>query len=132
MGLFSRLKTGWTLSMDSLRVLRAQPSLAVFPAIAGIAGAIYVGLLWGGAMVVTGPDPGPVVLGALFLVYLGAAFITSFGANFGVGLVTMLVTLANLLGQTLAAIVKAALYVYATEGTHPAPFRNVDFDAAGR
>jgi len=31
MGIFARLKMGWSLSMDSLRVLRKQPELALFP-----------------------------------------------------------------------------------------------------
>jgi hypothetical protein len=78
MGFLSRLKTGWALSMDSLDVLRDEPSLTVFPAIAGLAGTVYLVLVLGGAVLVTGPDPGPAMYAALFVVYLGTTFITSF------------------------------------------------------
>ena len=78
MGFFTRLKTGWTLSMDSLRVLRAESSLAVFPAIAAVAGTVYLALVLGGAVSVTGTDPGPVIYAALFVVYLGTSFIAAF------------------------------------------------------
>mgnify|MGYP000123806335 CR=1 FL=1 len=78
MGFFGRLKTGWALSMDSLQVLRREPSLSVFPLIAALSGAIFMGLILGGAVFVTGSDPGPALYGALFLVYLGTAFISSF------------------------------------------------------
>ena len=46
MRIFSRLKMGWNLSMDSLRVLREQPTLTLFPAISGIAGLLFIALLW--------------------------------------------------------------------------------------
>jgi hypothetical protein len=78
MGFFSRLKTGWALSMDSLDVVRDEPSLALFPAIAGIAGAIYLALIMGGALLVTGPDPGVAMYAALFVLYLGSSFIAAF------------------------------------------------------
>jgi hypothetical protein len=78
MGFLSRLKTGWALSMDSLGVIRAEPSLAVFPAVAGLAGTVYLALVLGGAVLLVGPDPGPVVYAALFVVYLGTSFIAAF------------------------------------------------------
>lgn len=78
MGFFSRLKTGWALSMDSLQVLRDEPSLTVFPAIAGIAGAIYLALILGGAVFLVGPNPGLAMYVALFVVYLGTSFIAAF------------------------------------------------------
>ena len=78
MGFLARLKTGWALSMDSLDVLRAEPSLAVFPAVAGLAGTVYLVLVLGGAVLLTGADPGPVVYVALFVVYLGTAFVAAF------------------------------------------------------
>ena len=80
MGFFARLKTGWALSMDSLGVLRREPSLALFPLIAGVAGAAYLGLVLGGAALLTGADPGGGSLAALFVVYLGSAFIAAFFA----------------------------------------------------
>jgi hypothetical protein len=78
MGFFGRLRTGWALSMDSLRVLRGNPKLALFPVIAGIAGLVYVGLLLGGAFVATDGELGPVAYGALFVTYVGSTFIASF------------------------------------------------------
>jgi hypothetical protein len=78
MGFISRLKTGWALSMDSLGVLRSEPSLAVFPLIAGLAGTVYLALLLGGAVFLTGQDPGPMLYASLFVVYLWTTFIASF------------------------------------------------------
>ncbi len=258
--------------MDSLGVLRSEPSLALFPAIAAISGMVYIAMILGGAYVVTGAEPGPVTYGALFVVYLGTSFVAAFfsaalvhnareifdgrdptlregldaawghrrqlfvwalisavvgvilrsiessdnmvarlvaglfsvawgiltyfiipvivfedvsvrgmfersgqtfkqtwgetaGAGFGVGLVTVLfaivglavagvvflvlgpttagligaiavgavvILLAFLLGNTLTAIAKTALYVYATEGKRPSEFDNVDFSKATR
>lgn len=80
MGFLDRLKTGWALSMDSLGVLRAESSLTAFPFVAGVAGAVYVGLVMGGAVLLTGTDPGPATYAALFAVYLGSAFIAAFFA----------------------------------------------------
>lgn len=254
--------------MDSLGVLRAEPSIALFPAIAGLAGAVYLTVVLGGASLLVGTNPGP----ALFVVYLGSSFIAAFftaaltynarevfqgrdptvgeglsaawtnrgtlfvwalvsavvgvlfravestdnpvaelasfvfsvgwgiltyfvipvivfeevsargvferfgetfkrtwgetaGAGFGVGLVTVLFTLAGLavavvllvllggsaagigvalgigfltvllaflLGSSLGAIAKTALYVYATEGRRPGGFEDVDFATARR
>jgi len=78
MGFFGRLKTGWALAMDSFQVLRREPSLTIFPIISALAGAIFLGLVLGGSVLLTGTDPGPVLYGALFLVYLGTAFISAF------------------------------------------------------
>lgn len=78
MGIFGRLKTGWALARDSMGVLREEPSLTVFPAISGIAGALFIALIMGGAVLVTGDDPGPVLYGALFLTYLVTSFVAAF------------------------------------------------------
>ncbi len=78
MGFLSRLKTGWALARDSVQVLREEPSLTAFPAISGLAGAIYVVLLLGGAVVVAGPDSGPILYAALFATYLGTSFVAAF------------------------------------------------------
>ncbi|WP_255195525.1 DUF6159 family protein [Halorarius litoreus] len=78
MGLFDRLKTGWALSMDSVDVLRDEPSLTVFPVIAGLAGTVYLVLVLGGATLVLGSNAGVLMYAALFVGYLGSAFIASF------------------------------------------------------
>lgn len=80
MGFFNRLKTGWALSMDSLDVLRSSPGLALFPLVAGIAGAVYIGLILGGSVLVTGTEPGIGLYAVLFVVYLGSSFIAAFFA----------------------------------------------------
>lgn len=78
MGLFSRLKTGWSLTKDSITVLRHNPELAVFPLVSGIAGILFLVLVLGGSYVLVGADSGPVQYAVLFLVYLGTTFIASF------------------------------------------------------
>jgi hypothetical protein len=78
MGFVSRLKTGWALSVDSFQVLRQEPSLTVFPAVAGIASTIYLALILGGAFVLLGTDIGVLTYLALFVVYLGTSFIAAF------------------------------------------------------
>lgn len=77
MGIFSRLKMGWNLSMDSLRVLRKQPELALFPVLSGIAGMIFIALLFAGSYVLDLLH-GQLGIVVLFALYLGTAFIASF------------------------------------------------------
>ncbi|MFB6178162.1 MAG: hypothetical protein ABEI77_00375, partial [Halorientalis sp.] len=84
MGIFARLKMGWNLSMDSLHVLRENPELALFPLISGIAGLLYIALLFGGSAVVGLFDSQSTGLVVLFLSYLGTSFIAAF---FNAGLV---------------------------------------------
>ena len=77
MGFFDRLRTGWALARDSFGVLRTEPSLAAFPLVAGLAGTVYLGLLLGGAAVVTGSRGGVLTYAALFVAYLGSTFIAA-------------------------------------------------------
>jgi len=76
MGFFTRLKTGWGLAMDSLDVLRDDPELAVFPFVAGVAGLLYVGVLFG--VVTVANVRGPAGYVALFAFYVGTTFVASF------------------------------------------------------
>jgi hypothetical protein len=78
MGIFTRLKTGWTLAMDSLRVLREEPSLAAFPVIGGLAGTVFLVLVLGGTAVFAGFESNALTYGALFVVYLGLTFVAAF------------------------------------------------------
>lgn len=78
MGIFTRLKTGWQLSMGSFRVIRGNPRLALFPLIAGIAGLVYMALLFGGSFVVGLFESNVTGFAVLFLFYLGSAFIAAF------------------------------------------------------
>jgi len=56
--------------MDSLSVLRAEPSMAVFPAVAGVAGTIYMVVIMGGAVLLAfllGQTLGSVAKAALYV-----------------------------------------------------------------
>lgn len=83
MGIFARLKMGWSLARDSFGVLRDQPELALFPLLSGVAGLVFVGLLFGGSAVL-GLFEGAAGYVVLVLFYLGSAFIAAF---FNAGLV---------------------------------------------
>jgi len=41
LGIFGRIKTGWTLTKDSLGVIRDHPELMVFPLLAGVSSAFF-------------------------------------------------------------------------------------------
>jgi MFS family permease len=69
--------------MDSLRVLRKQPELTLFPLISGIAGLCFIGLLFGGSYVLDLFEA-PMAYVVLFVLYLGTSFIAAF---FNAGLV---------------------------------------------
>jgi hypothetical protein len=84
MGIFARLKMGWNLSKDSLLVLRNNPELALFPLISGVAGLLYIALLFGGSFVTGLFESQSTGFVVLFLFYLGTAFIAAF---FNAGLV---------------------------------------------
>lgn len=78
MSFLHRLKMGWNLSVDSLSVVRSEPRLALFPLIAGIAGAVYISLILIGTVLLAGTEPGAIAYAALFVAYLGSAFIAAF------------------------------------------------------
>ncbi len=78
MGIFSRLKTGFKLSIDSLRVLRAHPKLLIYPAISGIASIIFMIALLGPLFLTSIVGVAGLEYVALFVVYLGTAFIAAF------------------------------------------------------
>jgi hypothetical protein len=78
MGFFTRLKTGWALTKDSIQVLRGDPELVAFPLVGSIAGLCYVGLLLGGSALLLGTDFGVAQYVVLFVLYFGSTFIASF------------------------------------------------------
>ncbi|WP_049923558.1 DUF6159 family protein [Halopiger djelfimassiliensis] len=84
MGIGSRLKTGFALSVASLRVLRSHPKLAVYPLCSGIASTLFVLALLGPLVLVSGGSLGWLELAGLFVVYVGSTYIT---ALFNAGLV---------------------------------------------
>lgn len=77
MGIIANLKTGWTLSMDSLSVLRTHPKLLAFPSISGVATAFFAVFLFAGVFL------GELIGGgleyvALFVLYFVTTFVASF------------------------------------------------------
>lgn len=81
---FSRLKTGFVLSIASLRVLRSHPKLALYPLVSGIASAVFMAALLGPLFLVSELSLGGIEIAVLFVVYLGTTYIT---ALFNAGLV---------------------------------------------
>lgn len=78
MGFFNRLKTGWALTKDSIRVLRGDPELAVFPLVGSVAGLLYVALLLVPGFFLASSDIGVLQYALLFVLYFGSTFIASF------------------------------------------------------
>lgn len=78
MGFFTRLKMGWSLTKDSIQVLRGDPELVAFPLVGSIAGLCYVGLLLGGSTLLLGAEFGVAQYVVLFVLYAGSTFIASF------------------------------------------------------
>lgn len=77
MGLIANLKTGWTLSVDSLGVLREHPKLLAFPAISGVATGLFFVLLYVGVFVAGFIGQGAEYV-ALFVLYFVTTFVASF------------------------------------------------------
>ena len=77
MGLLANLKTGWTLSVDSLAVLREHPKLLSFPAMSGVATALFFLLLYAGVFLAASVGGGAELL-ALFVLYFVTTFVASF------------------------------------------------------
>ncbi|WP_089383106.1 DUF6159 family protein [Halorubrum vacuolatum] len=76
-GFFDRLRTGWTLTKDSVDVLRRYPVLAVFPLLAGISGLVFFTIflvpLWIGNLIGSGVE---------FAVLLVLYFVTTFVSTY--------------------------------------------------
>lgn len=87
MGLFSRLKTGITITKQSAFVMREHPRLALFPIVSGLASVVFLAALvvpLSGVLVLDTGGQTAVGLVALVGLYFGTAFITAF---FSAGLV---------------------------------------------
>lgn len=78
MGFLKKISTGWKLAVDSIKVLRDEPSLAVLPFVGGIAGLAYLALVLGGSYATLGLEQGPVLYAVLFVLYFGLTFVASF------------------------------------------------------
>ncbi len=76
-GFFDRLKTGWTLTKDSLGVIRDYPKLLVFPALAGLA-SVFFFVLFFLPLVIANVVGG----GAEYVVLFGLYFVTTFFSTY--------------------------------------------------
>lgn len=78
MGFINRLKTGITLTVDSLRVMRNNPRLFLFPLVSGVAGLAFLVVFLGMTFGLMAIDPEGGALVGLAVVYFGLTFISSF------------------------------------------------------
>ncbi|MCL9816814.1 DUF6159 family protein [Natronocalculus amylovorans] len=76
-GFFSRLKTGWTLTKDSLSVIRDHPKLLVFPLLAGLSSIFFL-VLFFLPMVIADVIGG----GLEYIVLFGLYFVTTFFSTY--------------------------------------------------
>lgn len=76
-GFFDRLRTGWTLTKDSVVVIREHPQLLLFPLLAGIASAVFLLVLFIPILVANLIGSGLEYV-ALFVVY----FLTTFSSTY--------------------------------------------------
>ena len=77
MGVVANLKTGLTLSLDSLTVLREYPKLLAFPAISGVATTVFFVVLYFGVFVAGFLGGGIAEYVALFVLYFVTTFVAS-------------------------------------------------------
>jgi len=77
MKIFGRLKTGLSITLRSVSVLRDYPKLVLFPLIAGVAGLSFLGML-GASLFVVNETSELVLYAALFVFYFGSTFVASF------------------------------------------------------
>lgn len=77
MKIFDRLKTGLSITLRSVSVLRDYPKLVLFPLIAGVAGLSFLGVL-GASLFVVNETSELVLYAALFAFYFGSTFVASF------------------------------------------------------
>ncbi|QDX40118.1 DUF6159 family protein [Salarchaeum sp. JOR-1] len=78
MGIFSRLKTGFSFARRSARALRDHPRLAALPAVAGVAGLLYLAALWGVVLAVEPSPSQPLLVAALLALYFGSTLLASY------------------------------------------------------
>lgn len=78
MRFFDRFKTGLVLTKDSLFLMRHNPKLGLFPLVSGISGLLFLTLFLGITFGIATFSPDIVTAAALFIVYLGLTFISTF------------------------------------------------------
>lgn len=77
LGFFDRLKTGWTLTKDSIGVIRDHPKLLVFPLLAGIASVFFL-VLFFVPMVLADVVGGGLEYVVLFALYFVTTFFSTY------------------------------------------------------
>jgi len=77
LGFFDRIKTGWTLTKDSIAVIRDYPKLLVFPLLAGISSIIFFVLLFL-PLLVAGVIGGGLEYVVLFVLYFATTFVSTY------------------------------------------------------
>lgn len=78
MGIFDRISQGFTLLVDSLRLLRHNPRLLLFPLIGGIAGLSFLVLFLGITFGALTTEPEGAIIVGLFLAYIPMTFVSAF------------------------------------------------------
>lgn len=78
MGIFDRIRQGFTLLLDSLRLMRNNPRLLLFPIVGGISGlaflVVFLGITFGAMQF----QPEGAILGGLLVAYLTMTFVSTF------------------------------------------------------
>lgn len=77
MSLRERLGTGFQLAGASAAVLRANPRLAVYPLVGGVATVAYLATVFGGFVAIGGSESLALVIGLLVCAYAGSMFLVS-------------------------------------------------------
>ncbi|SFS34712.1 DUF6159 family protein [Halostagnicola kamekurae] len=77
MSLRERLGTGFQLAGASAAVLRANPRLAVYPLVGGLATVAYLATVFGGFVAIGGSESLALVIGLLVGAYAGSMFLVS-------------------------------------------------------
>jgi hypothetical protein len=85
MSFFDRLSNGWTMAMNSFKVLKENKQLIIFPVLSGISLVLVIGSFFTGALAVNGWDidnmetESPfVIYGTMFLFYIVNYFVIVF------------------------------------------------------
>ncbi|NGM69506.1 hypothetical protein G6M89_10900 [Natronolimnobius sp. AArcel1] len=76
-GFFGRLKTGWTLTKDSINVIRHHPRLLILPALAGASSLLFFVLFFGPLLIADAFGSGLEYV-VLFVLYLLTTFVSTY------------------------------------------------------
>ena len=77
LGFLARLKTGWTLTKDSLGVIRDHPKLLAFPLLAGVSSIVFL-VLFFVPLVVADAIGGGLEYVVLFVLYFATTFLSTY------------------------------------------------------